>query len=109
MSLFHVSIMPLKSHKNISLVSLTRTPRKSLENQRSNKSSIMTNTRTPTLEHRYTWDTSNRRVTLSLSSESGLEQLCQILSAMNTYGAILDNRTAALEAFASRSREKRLE
>ena len=41
----------------------------------------------------YTWDVSNRRVTLSLSAESGLEQLCQILSAMNTYGAILDNRT----------------
>lgn len=54
----------------------------------------------------YTWDTANRRVTLSLSSESGLEQLCQFLSAMNAYGAILDNRTGALEVFASKSRQK---
>ena len=37
----------------ISLVSLTHTVIKSLENQRSNANSIMTKTRTPTLEHRY--------------------------------------------------------
>ena len=79
----------------------------------------------------YCWDTSNRKVSVSLSAESGLEQLCQTLSALNAYvlfhvslslslhlftypptllyryGAILDNRTGALEAFASKSRDTR--
>ena len=41
------------NYKNNSLVSLIHTVRKLFENQRSNADSIVTKTRTPTLEHRY--------------------------------------------------------
>ena len=47
------SVFRLRQITRISLVSLTHTTRKSLENQRSNTNSIVTKTRTPTLEHRY--------------------------------------------------------